>query len=384
MSRILFVVPPFAAHVNPTVSIGAELAMAGHECAWVTYAELRPLLAPDARVFTVPHSALVAAEADLRRAAAAPWLAGMQALFERILVPIARDMMPVVDAAVTDFRPDVVVADHQAIAGALVARKRGTRWVTSAPSAALLRDRVAQYPAVAAWIAGLYAELERGAGLVPIARPDLSADLVLIYTSRYLAGEAVAYPASYRFVGPTLSHRPETVPFPWERLTAGKTLLVSFGTLFAERSRSLYARLLEALQGTNVTVVVGTQPDLLPDPPENFVVRAWLPLIELLPRADAILCHAGVVVNEALSFGVPAVVAPMAHEQAIYAELVVGAGAGVRVRSNRVSAPALRDAIFTVLDGAGFRAAAQRVAASFREAGGAPVAARAIAEVARR
>jgi len=384
MSRILFVVPPFAAHVNPTVSIGAELALAGHECAWVTYAELRPLLAPDARVFTVPHSALVAAEADLRRAAAAPWLAGMQALFERILVPIARDMMPVVDAAVTHFRPDVVVADHQAIAGALIARKRGTRWVTSAPSAALLRDRVAQYPAVAAWIAGLYAELERSAGLAPIARPDLSADLVLIYTSRYLAGEAVAYPASYRFVGPTLSHRRETVPFPWERLTAGKTLLVSFGTLFAERARSLYARLLEALHGTNVTVVVGTQPDLLPDPPENFVVRAWLPLMELLPRADAMLCHAGVVVNEALSFGVPAVVAPMAHEQAIYAELVVGAGAGVRVRSNRVSAPALRDAIFTVLDGAGFRAAAQRVALSFREAGGAPVAARAIAEVAQR
>ncbi|MCC6869225.1 MAG: hypothetical protein IT522_10435 [Burkholderiales bacterium] len=381
MSRFLFVVPPFAAHVNPAASIATELADAGHECAWVTYPQMRPLLAADARAYDVQQSTLVAAEADLRRAAAAPWLAGMRALFERILVPMAHDMLPIVEAAVTDFRPDVVIADQQAIAAALVARKHRLRWVTSAPSASLLRDRIAQYTAVAAWVAGLYANLEREIGLVPVAHPDLSPDLVLIYTSRYLAGDAVAYPASYRFVGPALAHRAESVAFPWERLTGRKTLVVSFGTLFAERVRPLYARLVEALRDEDVTVVIGTPPDLLRDPPKNFIVRPWLPLMDLLPRTDAILCHAGVIVNEALSFGVPAVVAPMAHEQSIYAELVVTAGAGVRVRSNRVAARALHEAVFSVLDGAGFRSAAQRVAASFRDAGGAPAAARAILEV---
>lgn len=384
MSRILFVVPPFAAHVNPTASIASELIAAGHDCAWATYPQMRPLLPEGARVYEVRDSRLAGAEAELRRAASAPWLAGMKALFERILVPMARDMMPVTQEAIAGFRPDVVVADHQAIAAALAARKHGLRWVTSAPSATLLRDRVSQYPTVAAWVANLYAGLEREAGLVPVAHPDLSPELVLVYTSRYLAGEREAYPTSYRFVGPALQHRTESVEFPWERLTGRRTLLVSFGTLFAERVRPLYARLVEALRGEDVTVVVGTRPDLLPDPPDNFVVRAWLPLTELLPRMDAILCHAGVVVNEALVFGVPAVVAPMAHEQAIYAELVVESGAGLRVRSNRVSASGLRDAIFTVLDDAGFRTAAQRVASSFRAAGGAQAAARAIVEIAER
>ncbi len=384
MSRFLFVVPPFAAHVNPTVSIAAELTAAGHECAWVTYPQMRPLLPAGARVYDVRRSALVAAEADLRRAAAAPWLAGMQALFERILVPMARDMLAITEAAVTDFRPTVVIADQQAIAAALIARKHRMRWVTSAPSASLLRDRVAQYAAVAAWVGSLYATLEQEVGLLPVAQPDLSPELVLIYTSRYLAGDTVAYPASYRFVGPALTHRSESVAFPWERLSGRKMLLVSFGTLFAERVRPLYARLVESLSDEDVTVVVGTPPELLPEPPRNFIVQAWLPLMGLLPRANAVLCHAGVIVNEALSFGVPAVVAPMAHEQSIYAELVVAAGAGVRVRSNRVTSAALRDSILTVLDGANFRIAAARVAASFREAGGAAAAAQAILDVARR
>lgn len=380
MSRILFVVPPFAAHVNPTVSIAAELDALGHQSAWVTYPQMRPLLPADARSYDVRESALSGAEAELRRAASAPWLAGMKALFERVIGPMTLDMLPATEEAIADFAPDIVVADHQAFAGALAARRHGIRWVTSAPSASLLRDRITQYPVVAAWIANLYADLERTVGLTPITTPDLSPDLVLIYTSRYLAGARWTYPPHFRFVGPALQHRPEVVDFPWHRLGGGKTLLVSFGTLFAERMAPLYAKLVEALRDAAITVVVGTRPELIPDPPPNFIVQGWLPLTDLLPRIDAIFCHAGVIVNESLLFGVPAVVAPMAHEQAIYAELVVDAGAALRVRSNRVTVPALREAITTVLDTPGFTVAARQIAASFREAGGARAAATAVVD----
>ena len=34
MSRVLFVVPPFLSHVQPTVAIGAELVRRGHAVAW--------------------------------------------------------------------------------------------------------------------------------------------------------------------------------------------------------------------------------------------------------------------------------------------------------------------------------------------------------------
>ena len=34
MSRFLFVVPPMARHVNPTLPVGRELAARSHDVAW--------------------------------------------------------------------------------------------------------------------------------------------------------------------------------------------------------------------------------------------------------------------------------------------------------------------------------------------------------------
>lgn len=43
--RVLFVVPPLAGHVNPTVAVAAELTARGHEVAWTgPAAALTPLL----------------------------------------------------------------------------------------------------------------------------------------------------------------------------------------------------------------------------------------------------------------------------------------------------------------------------------------------------
>jgi len=36
MAKFVFVVPPLTGHVNPTLSIGAELLERGHEVAWVS------------------------------------------------------------------------------------------------------------------------------------------------------------------------------------------------------------------------------------------------------------------------------------------------------------------------------------------------------------
>src|SRR5947209_7674297 len=51
-ARLLFVVPPLAGHVNPTVALGAALSARGHAVAWAG-AELfvRPLIGPDAVLF---------------------------------------------------------------------------------------------------------------------------------------------------------------------------------------------------------------------------------------------------------------------------------------------------------------------------------------------
>lgn len=45
-TRFLFVVPPLAGHVNPTIAVGAELASRDHHVAWAGHARVLASLLP--------------------------------------------------------------------------------------------------------------------------------------------------------------------------------------------------------------------------------------------------------------------------------------------------------------------------------------------------
>src|SRR4029453_7236472 len=132
VSRFLFVVPPMAGHVTPTLAVGRELAARGHEVAWAGPEEVVAELMPrEATFLPVPlapgvRDHIAARADDLRGAAALKHLVG------EFLVPLASCMVPGVEAAVERFRPDVLVVDQQALAGVAVALARGLPWATSA------------------------------------------------------------------------------------------------------------------------------------------------------------------------------------------------------------------------------------------------------------
>ena len=89
MSRFLFVVPPMAGHVNPTLPVGRELAARGHAVAWAGPPEVaEELMPPGATFLRVPLSDRVrdhiAARADDLRGAAA-----LKHLVGDFLVPLA-------------------------------------------------------------------------------------------------------------------------------------------------------------------------------------------------------------------------------------------------------------------------------------------------------
>jgi MGT family glycosyltransferase len=117
--------------------------------------------------------------------------------------------------------------------------------------------------------------------------------------------------------------------------------------------------------------------------PANFLQRPYVPQLALLPRVDAVVCHGGHNTTcEALAHGLPLVIAPIKDDQPIVADQVVAAGAGLRIKFGRVQPDELRAAVTRVLAEPAFRAAAERVRASFAAAGGAEAAATALAELA--
>ncbi|MFH8982096.1 glycosyltransferase [Streptomyces varsoviensis] len=388
MTRFLFVVPPLVGHVNPLLGVAGELRSRGHRVAWAGHADpLRGLVGSEATVFgcALPGTAT----------SRPPKLAGPAAfrfLWEEFFVPLAEAMAPGVDAAIEAFAPDVVVADQHAVAGALVAERRGVPYVTSCTTSAELADPLAGMPKVAAWVSGLLRGLrERIGDPARGTDPRFSPYGVVAFTGRALLGAARLPHPDVHLVGPAIAARPAPADFPWSALDPRRrAVLVTLGTANADAGGRFLAEAVAALRAARHRVqgiVVDPGRTLAGAPvPPDVLVRPYVPQLDLLRRVSAVVCHGGHnTVCESLWHGVPLVLAPIRDDQPIVAGQVVAAGAGVRVRFGRVDAEGLGAAIDAVLDPAGgHRAAAEAIGASFRAAGGTSAAADRLEEAAAR
>jgi UDP:flavonoid glycosyltransferase YjiC (YdhE family) len=387
VTRFLFVVPPFAGHVNATVAVGDALARRGHEVAWTGHQRtIAPLLPAGARLLplAVPgRDDFVERTQDRRdgmRGAAA-----LRFLWEEVLVPLAIAMAPGVEAAVAAFEPDVLVVDQQAIAGAVVAQRRGLPWATSATTPAELAQPYALIPKVGDWICERLYDLQLLLGVpdqqARVHDPRFSDHLVLVFSTEALLGPLDRFPAHYAFVGPAIGARPLSAHFPWDWLDpARRHVLVTLGTVSRDAGGRFLDVVVQAVSmaplADRVQVIVVAPAGMVEQPPPHVLVCAQVPQLDLLTRFDAVVCHAGHnTVCESLAHGVPLVVAPIRDDQPIIAQQVVEAGAGVRVPFARVGPAQLAGAVAAVLDDSSYRGAAARVQASFSAAGGAAEAA---------
>lgn len=386
MSRFLFVVPPLVGHINPAVGVAARLAARGHRVAWAGMPEIVVPLAGDGAVVFRCAGPRPGEDGAVRP----PGLRGagaLKLLWEGFLAPLAEQMAPGVRAAAEEFRPDVIVADQQAVAGGLTAERLGIRWATSATTSAEFTGALDGMPRIDAWIDGLMAGLRNRIGdLAGTADPRFSPRLVLAFTTEELAGRASRDGERIRWVGPSIDARPSAPDFPWDWLDPRRpAVLVSLGTANADAGARFLGECRAAARGRadRLQMVIADPAGSLGPPPaadhdkdKDILVLPAVPQLPLLERVDAVVCHAGHnTVCEALWHGVPLVVAPIRDDQPVVAGQVVNAGAGIRVRFGRVTAPRLGEALDAVLHDPGYRAAAARVGTSFRAAGGAAAAA---------
>lgn len=387
MARILFVVPPLAGHVYPAVGIGGELADRGHEVAIAGHPSVVGSLVPaPLRLFELPEDLTAEARAEVEeKSLRQRGTSSFKFLWEDFLLPLGAAMAQDLEPIVEKWCPDVVVVDQQAVGGALLARRHGLRWVTLATTSAEFDNPYGIIAAVGQWVEDRLREFQLAAG-VPAdeaARGDLrfsdQLTLVCSVTGLLRTPDAVAaLPPNTEFIGSGAGLRRAPSDFPWTWLDPARAqVLVSLGTVTREAGGRFLRVATEALAGMadqTQTIVVappGIVDDLAAAAPADVLVRPAVPQLELMSRLSAVVCHGGNnTVCEALSRGVPLVVAPVRDDQPVISEQVTRAGAGVRVRFGRVNAAGVAAAVATVLDDPEIRESADRLSVEFAAAGG--------------
>ena len=383
MARILFTVPPLTGHLNPALAVADALSAQGHKVAWAVHArQLRDKLPPRACVY--PLDAEDPAESSI----ADPQVRGLESVrlfFEDYTLPIAERMLLPLEAICRSFMPDVMVVDHQLPGGALVARKLGLPWASLiTTSASILK----MSPMIDAWVENQYLGLQRRylPAELTVERPDFSPHLAVVFSTESLVGtthERIAAP--YAFVGPAKGDGRRAVAFPWDWLQAGsRKLLVSLGTVSRDRDTRFFEVMMAALaEMPDVQAVLVAPESLAASAPANVLVRDYVPQLELLDCVHAVICHGGHnTVCEALSRGLPLIVAPIRDDQPVIARQVIDAGAGLFMRHGKVSPAMAKTLIGQLFDTPTLADNARRLAVDLRAAPGAAGAAELILQLA--
>ena len=379
VARFLFVIVPLVARVWPAVAIGDALAAGGHDVAWCgPEGDLRPLVGPDATIYPTGKRSY--------RQTAHLGLAAVRELWDEYVLPLNRFISGPVDRAVAEYQPDVVVADQYALAGALAAYKHGVRWA-SLCTGVLELTPPAQDPGLQDWVRSKLVRAWEAFGLPAEDSLDLrfSPYLVIATTSRALTG-TVPMPEHCVLVGAALGSRRTDPGFSWDWWDPGRRhVLVTAGTLSAHWVHGFVVRMTTALEpmAGRVQAVFNVAADTMPNPPPHVLVAPRIPMLDLMPRLDAVICQAGQsTVNEALVHGVPLVLGPIRLGELAVAEQVTRAGAGITVSYSEATPAQLAAAVTAVLDEPGYRGNARRISEEFSAAGGTGAAAAHLAALA--
>ena len=378
MASFLLLVPPLTGHINPLLAVADELQKRGHSVAWVGYRRvLEQHLPADAVCHALPEMDSTAIE---ERTQQVRGLESIKFFYEEFCFPMAEHSLAPLEHIVREHTPDILVCDHQMLAGALVARKLGLVWISSVTtSASILKP----HDMLNTWLLEKLAEfqLRYGADTV-VERPDFSPYGCIVFSSRELVGEECELvDAPYHFVGPAIGSRCQDIEFPWALLEEGRRkILISLGTVSRDRSMRFYEVMIEALGGCELQVIMVAPEDFVNEfegtVPDNFIVCPRVPQLELLPYVDLVVSHSGHnTVCETLSHGKPMVLAPIRDDQPVIARQVVNAGAGLSVRFGKLTAATARKTIDQVLGDASFRENAERIQQSFQALHGAEQAA---------
>jgi UDP:flavonoid glycosyltransferase YjiC (YdhE family) len=282
-------------------------------------------------------------------------------VFIRIDTPAA---YPHVRRAIAEWEPDVVLYDVSEFAAGLAAEDAGV------PAVNVQISQGSIMQALSATIAAALDEVRADLGLEPdpqLERLGAAPTFTLIPEA---LEEPIAGPHPLRFREPA-PREPRPLPAWWP--DADRPLVyLTFGSVAPQIDYfpKLYRAAVDALSDLPIRllVTIGRErdPAELGDVAPNVHVARWVPQIDVMPHAAAMVCHGGSgTVSAGFAAGVPMAVVPLFADQPHNARRVAELGAGISLAGPEPIAR-LRGAVARLLGDRSYRDAAERIAAGTR------------------
>ena len=200
--------------------------------------------------------------------------------------------------------------------------------------------------------------------------PSLGHDLRRVYTDadHHLVPDVAAlYPVDdasgqHTFIGPLMWSPAVDLPPWWDEPVPARHDTV-YATLGSSGPAALLGLVLQALDGMPVRVLASTAGAPLPErPPANARLAAYLPGDAAAARARLVVCNGGsLTAQQALAAGVPVLGLASNMDQFLNMAPIEAAGAGLTLRTDRISAAAIRTACQQLLATGAASDAARRI-----------------------
>jgi UDP:flavonoid glycosyltransferase YjiC (YdhE family) len=347
--RVLVTFAGGTGHLEPTLPVARALRGRGHDVAYACQADLLDGVRRAGFPAHDTGGATVLSPTERRPLLPVDRAAEEEVVRRAYTGRIARERATRLHDLAVAWRPDVVLRDELDFGAAVAAEVRGVPHaaVTVIAAGGFVRPDVVGEALDALRIAH---------GLPP--------DSGMLH--RHLT--VVPVPPSFRDPSHPVPGRVVHIrPAGWTPQKRGEPLvLVTLGTVFAQESGDLFARLLAGVRALPVEVLVTVGPaldpaEMGPQPPHVRVVQ-HVPLPEVLPRCAAVVSHGGSgTVVAALAAGVPCVVLPMGADQPLNADRCVALGVGRALDAATATPAEVREALVAVLEDPSYRSAAEAV-----------------------
>ncbi|PTS93822.1 glycosyl transferase [Pedobacter sp. HMWF019] len=198
-------------------------------------------------------------------------------------------------------------------------------------------------------------------------------NLNIIYTSKYFIPNLENYDDSFIFIGPPVFNKKYDVDFPFEKLEGRKVIYISLGTIFSNHYNELNQLFFKSFADTDYIVVMAAYDVDLSQYqiPENFIIRNYIPQLELLKYTSVAITHAGMnSIGDLLYHKVPFISIPLGADQFFLANRAQELGATVVLDFKHIDTKLIKSAVEMVLTDPEYRKHIEEISDSFIQAGG--------------